>query len=100
MILSILGGLLASASVDSDEVLKLCRPALERKAGGEIQTIGVTSTRKVRRGYAISGQMTVFIGMGPPQPGAASAHHLIRANFDFSCRTFGRNVRKTTVSQR
>ena len=95
----LLGGLLASAGLDSDDALKLCRPALARKAGGEIQTIGATSVRKVRGGQTVSGKMTVFVGMGEPKPGAASAHHLIRADFDFVCRIAGRNVRKTTVSQ-
>ena len=99
MILLILSGLLASTGAYSDDALQLCRPTLARKAGGEIQTIGATSVRKIRGGYAIAGNMTVFIGMGTPQPGSASAHHLIRADFDFSCRTTGRKVRKATVSQ-
>lgn len=95
--LLLLGGLSALTSAGSDAALQICRPTLARKAGGDIQTISVTSAQKVRGGFIMAGQLTVFIGMEPPQPGSASAHHLIRANFAFNCRTIGKNVRKATV---
>ena len=95
--LFLLGGLLASTSVGNDNALQICRPLLARKAGGDIQTISETSAHRIRGGFAIAGQLTVFIGMEPPQLGSASAHHLIRASFAFNCRIIGRNVRKATV---
>lgn len=90
----------ASAIPSVDDVLKICRPALARKVGGDIQMISPTSMRKDGRGYLIKGKLVAFVGMAPPQAGSASAHHLIRANFDFGCRTAGRNVRHTTVTPR
>src|SRR5689334_8550573 len=63
----------------SGAALDLCKPALARKAGGEIATIKITSSRAKRKGLAMSGRLTAFLGMGPPMPGSASAHHLIRA---------------------
>ena len=65
--------------------LQLCRPRLERSAGGQIQTIDVSSERSTRSGLIVSGRLTAFIGMGPPPPGSASTHHLIRAQFDYVC---------------
>ncbi|HEX8842699.1 MAG TPA: hypothetical protein VF757_10435 [Sphingomicrobium sp.] len=65
--------------------LQLCRPRLERSAGGQIQTIDVNSERSTRTGLVISGRLTAFIGMGTPATGAASTHHLIRAQFDYIC---------------
>ena len=93
-----LGALAASSSFDTSNAVRLCRPALAVKAGGEIQTITATSMRKSGRSSIVTGRLTAFIGMGSPQPGSASAHHLIRADFDFRCRINGRNVGKTTVT--
>ena len=97
MMLIFLGGLLASTSAAGNGALELCRPTLAQKAGGEIQSIAATTMRKVRGGFAIEGRLTIFVGMGPPQPGSASAHHLIREDFDFHCRTSGKTVRQATV---
>ena len=84
----------ASGLASSSDVLNLCKPVLARKAGGEISTISVTWSHPERRGWKIGGRMTAFLGMGPPAPGSASAHHLIRAEFSFRCR-----VRKGRVSE-
>ena len=76
----------ASRVPDEDLALSLCRPALERKAEGTIETIEVT--RSVVRGASrrIEGRIVAFIGMGAPAPESASAHQLIRASFKFKCR--------------
>jgi hypothetical protein len=98
MILLLASAIAASARLDSDTALQLCRPVLARKAGGDIQTISVTSARRSRNGDIIEGQLTAFIGMGAPPPGSASAHHLIRSDFHFRCRTERRRVREASVS--
>jgi len=73
--------------------LQLCRPKLEQSAGGEIQTIDVLSERGTRSGIIISGRLTAFLGMGPPAPGSASTHHLIRADFNYICEVRAGRVR-------
>jgi len=73
--------------------LKLCRPGLERQVGGEIQTIDVSSARSARSGLTIRGGLTAFLGMAAPQPGHASTHHLIRAEFTYSCKVRAGRVR-------
>src|SRR5947209_7648515 len=90
----------ATMPADSEAALTLCRPALARKAGGDIATITVTSGRKAKSGFAVEGQMTVFVGMSPPQRGFASTHHLIGTDFIFHCRTAGKRVREASVTPR
>jgi hypothetical protein len=95
------GLIIAAASLaqpSGSAALDLCRPVLARKAGGEIATIEVASYRKERRGSRIGGRLTAFVGMGPPAPGSASAHHLIRTQFDFSCRVYKGRVREAAVN--
>lgn len=82
---------------DTDDPLSLCRPLLSREAGGEIATIEIASTRRVGRRTTIKGRLTAFLGMGPPQAGSASAHHLIRSDFTFSCRLDRGKVRGVRV---
>ena len=82
----------------SAAALDLCKPALARKAGGEIATIKITSSRAKRKGLAISGRLTAFLGMGPPMPGSARAHHLIRADFTFRCLVDRGRVKGTAVN--
>ncbi len=96
----LLPALMASASAipSVDDVVQICRPVLARKIGGDIQTISQTSMRKSGKGYVVKGKLMAFVGMAAPQAGSASTHHLIRANFDFRCRTAGKNVRETTVT--
>ena len=81
-----------------DPAVRLCRPILARKAGGQIASLDVTSRRSGRRGRTIEGRLTAFQGMGPPPPGSASAHHLIRSDFTFSCRVSRGRVRKAAVN--
>jgi hypothetical protein len=99
---AMLGLLIAAVSVvnpaSDDASLALCKPVLARKAGGEIANIDVTSSRAERNGRRISGRLTAFLGMGPPAPGSASAHHLIRADFTFHCRVAGGRVREAAVN--
>jgi len=96
----LLSAVAASTSFDANDALRLCRPVLASKAGGDIQAISTTSVRKDGRGFTLKGKLTAFIGMGPPAAGSASTHHLIRANFDFRCSTVGRNVGKATILPR
>lgn len=71
---------------DEDSAMKLCRPVLERKAGGEIANVDVVRSHTRRGSRLIDGQVTIFLGMGPAAPESASAHHLIRTKFKFECR--------------
>lgn len=77
--------------------LKLCRPRLERSVGGEIQTIDISSARSAQSGLTIRGGLTAFLGMGPPQPGFASTHHLIRAEFTYACKVRAGRVRSVSA---
>ena len=77
---------------DRDAAIKLCRPVLERKAGGEIADVEIIRSRARRGSRTIEGQATVFLGMGPPAPESASAHHLIRTMFRFECRVHDSRV--------
>ena len=88
---------MASAPLNSEAILQLCQPALVRKLGGDIQTISESSTRRSHGGAVIEGRLTASVGMGPPQPGYASAHHLIRGDFTFRCRVRDGIVRDATV---
>jgi hypothetical protein len=88
---------LGSHFVSSDAALKLCCPVLARKAGGEIDTITVGSSRTSGKDRMISGSLTAFLGMAPPAPGSASAHHLIRAEFSYRCTVRRRAVRSASV---
>lgn len=81
-----------------DPAVRLCKPVLARKAGGNIATIEVSSAVSGRSGRTIKGQLTALVGMGPPAAGSASAHHLIRSDFTFRCRVDGRRVREATVN--
>ena len=88
----------ASGGLDSETALQLCRPVLARKVGGDIHTISVTSSRSTHKGNIVEGQLTAFVGMGPPLPGSASAHHLIRATFVFRCRTARGHLRHVSLT--
>lgn len=87
-----------SASSDGDIAMRLCRPVLARKAGGEIQTISPGSTRRHGHSLTVEGELTAAVGMGPPAAGSASAHHLIRTDFHFRCRTAQGHVVQATVA--
>jgi hypothetical protein len=98
MIGLILAAALAASSNSS--ALALCKPVLARKAGGEIAKIAVDSSSGGSNGRTLKGRLTAFLGMGPPAPGSASAHHLIRADFTFRCRVArGRVANASVVSQ-
>lgn len=96
MIILLAAALLTSSSTDSAD-LKRCQPLIERKAGGQIATVDVTSSKGNMKRRTIEGQLTAFLGMGPPSPGSASAHHLIRADFTFRCTLSYHSVRSATV---
>lgn len=83
---------------DTAGALELCRPILAREAGGDIASIEVASTRRTGKMTTIEGRLTAFLGMGPPQPGSASTHHLIRSDFAFTCRVDRRKVRAVRVN--
>lgn len=86
------------AAPTSDPVTTLCRDALARKAGGEIATFDVKSSTTKHREHVLSGQLTANVGMGAPQPGHASAHHLIRSDFTFRCRISKGRVREVRLN--
>lgn len=89
---------LAAATGNPDPALAPCKAALERKAGGQIDSIDVQSVHVRRNGRTISGRLTSFAGMSPPPLGSASAHHLIRAEFSFTCRVAGGRVREARLN--
>lgn len=98
MIILAFAAIAAQHVITPNAALDLCRPALARKAGGDIATIDVGSSKPKNAGLTIKGWLTAFQGMGPPQPGSASAHHLIRSDFDFTCRIERGRVSRATVS--
>lgn len=98
MILLVLAATSASLGPPAESAVKLCRPVLARKAGGEIATIAIGSARASKRDVTIEGPLTAFLGMGPPAPGSASAHHLIRADFTYRCTVRRHIVRSATVT--
>ncbi len=73
--------------------LQLCRPRLEQRVGGQVQTNDVRSERSTYAGLILRGRLTAFLGMGSPPPGSASTHHLIRADFNYVCEVRGGRVR-------
>ena len=80
-----------------DQSLQLCRPVLERHAEGDIQTIDVRSVATSRSGLTIRGRLTAFLRMGPVPPGSARTHHLVRAEFDYSCTVRSGRVRAASA---
>jgi len=87
-----------SASVA--EALGLCRPKLEERVSGEISSISVDGSLSLKGWTVIRGPMRALIGMGEPEPGHASTHHLIRADYDFVCWVDDSRVRKFTINRK
>jgi hypothetical protein len=83
----------------TDAALAACRPALARKAGGDIAEIAVATSSVSGKQRIIRGPMTVFIGMAKAPTGQASTHHLIRANYHYSCWTRHGAVVRTKLTQ-
>ena len=95
MIAILAATMLAPQPARTNPTYRAGRPALARKAGGEIATIlGVDTSTVHGNSITISGRMTVFVGMGPPASGSASAHHLIRAEYSYRCLVRGRKSQK------
>jgi hypothetical protein len=82
----------------ADSTVELCKPALARKAGGEIATINVDSTKVSGKTTTIRGQLTAFSRMGPAPAGTARTHHVIRFDFTYRCAIRGGRVRETRVN--
>lgn len=99
MIDLLIGAAAAAHSPEVQQALTQCRPALARKAGGEINAIDADAARVTGDWVVIRGPMTVFIGEGPAAPGTATTHHLIRAQYDYACWVRDGRVRKTTLAQ-
>ena len=89
---------LAAHAISDDAAVALCKPSLARKAGGEIATIAVTSSRLSGSEKVIEGRLTAFVGMGRPAPGYASSHHLIRAEFTYRCSIIGGRVHEVRLN--
>ena len=83
----------------SSPALGLCRPVLERKAGGEMDRITVDKSSRWRGTTTLNGRITVLVGMGTPAPRSASAHHLIRADYRYRCWVRHGRVTKATIEQ-
>jgi len=77
----------------------LCRAKLERRIPGEIGDMTTDSERRSGRTRVLRGTITALIGMGEPGPGQASAHHLIRAKYRYSCSVRASRVRKASLTQ-
>ena len=100
MMIALLLASTASAHVPgTSAAMQLCRPAIARKAEGEIQVISVSRSYASRRTRLVRGQVTVFVGMTAATPGSASTHHLIRATYDYSCSVRSGRVRTVILSQ-
>lgn len=99
MIALLLASIVSTHVPATATALKLCRPAIARKAEGEIQVISVSRSYASRKTRLVRGQVTVFVGMGPAPQGSASTHHLIRATYDYSCSVRSGRVRTVIVSQ-
>ena len=99
VIVALVAAMLAPHPASVNPAQAACRPALARKAGGEIASISVD--RSIARGTSttVTGRITVFVGMGAPAPGSASAHHLIRADYAYRCVVRGGKAIRTTLSQ-
>lgn len=87
-----------AASVQS--ALQLCRPKLEQRVSGQISAISIDASLERDGWTVIRGPMRALIGMGDPEPGHASTHHLIRADYGFICWVADSLVRKTTVNRK
>jgi len=99
MIAMLFASMAATHMPATSAALQLCRPAIARKAEGQIAVISVSRSYASRRTRVVRGQVTVFVGMGPAAPGSASAHHLIRATYDYSCSVRSGRVRNVALSQ-
>ena len=91
--------IVAASVPSSHSALDLCRPAMAKKAEGEIADVSIARTRKIGRTRQISGKVTVFVGMGPAPAGTARAHHLIRAEYDYRCSVRSGRVIRLTMNQ-
>jgi len=80
--------------------LRLCRPKLEQRVAGEISSIDVDASVADKSWTIIRGPMRALIGMGEPEPGHASTHHLIRADYDFICWVNDNRVRRIIVNRK
>lgn len=80
--------------------LRLCRPKLEQRVSGEIGSIDVDASLADRGWTIIRGPMRVLVGMGEPEPGHASTHHLIRADYEFICWVNDNRVRRMIVNRK
>jgi hypothetical protein len=89
---------LVAHAISDDAAVALCKPSLAQKAGGEVATISVTSSHISKNKKVIEGRLTAFVGMGPPAPGYASTHHLIRAELTYRCSVSGSRVREARVT--
>lgn len=88
-------GMLPAAS---QSAVELCRPALARKAGGEIAMIDVADSRSGHGGLTIEGRLTAYARMGPAPAGVARTHHVGRFDFNYRCEVRNGRVRKTRVT--
>jgi len=99
MTVLLLASIIAAHSPGAASALRICKPAIARKAEGDIADIFVTRSTLNAGTRTLRGNVTIFVGTGPAASGTARAHHLIRAQYDFSCSVRAGRVRKVTLTQ-
>lgn len=81
------------------DALQLCRPQLAKRISGDISAVRAEAASSNGRTTSVRGSITALIGMGEPEPGFASTHHLIRAEYRFICRITDSRVKKISINR-
>jgi len=99
MILMLLVGASFSQPPVRSDSIELCKAALARKSGGQIQNMTITSTTTSRSGTTSRGRLTIFVGAPSAPAGSANPHHLIRAGYGFECLAKHGRIRRIKLTQ-
>lgn len=89
----------AADGQSANAALQLCQPKLAKRVSGDISEVTVNAFSTARGWTVIRGPMRALIGMGEPGPGSASAHHLIRADYDYICWIHDKKVIKINLTR-
>jgi len=82
-----------------DPALQICRPKLAKQVSGDISAITANASSQTRGWTVVTGSMRALIGMGDAPAGSARTHHLIRADYNFTCWLKHNQVRKISVKR-
>ena len=82
-----------------DPALQACRTKLAKQVSGDISAITADASSETRGWTVIRGSMRALIGMGDAPAGSARTHHLIRADYDFTCWLKHNQVKKISVNR-